>query len=1130
MFALYPSNKLEDLSYLLQQLIKVQPLSVLEAETILVESQGMQHWLNLQFAQNQQIAMNIKYPMPSRFIWDTARMLLGDKVPKQSPYRREVLAFRIDEILQSKIWLADERAQPVHQYWRLGNYQESLTRFQLGTALADLYEQYMLYRPDWLQAWQQGELCTEQADEVWQSELWRLLVKARAYHPVALQDEAIAHLREHKDKLPSRLIIFAVNTMPPKTLEFFQVIAEFIDIHMFHLNPCYTFWGDIKTDKTKARELKQQKLAQWVAKDSQPDNPLLANLGSQGKAFFNQLQQIESFEISAFEEAAEPEFVQDEGERSEQKTSLLHSLQTDILRLEDARTKNISAEVNFDESVYVVDAHSALREIQHLHEYLLDRFNQDAGLTPSDVIVMCPAIEDYAPYIDAVFRRPYDDFNPEDPRLPCSVSDRRLADAEPLINSFLELLMLPDSRFELSKILSFLRLPALQQKFALSEVDINKLEWWLTEAHVHWGIDKAHKQQLVGAENEIYTWLWGLKRLLMGSAWGSEPFVGRELAYMPHVEGQDTLLLGRLYQLVEALAGHREALLNKRSMIEWQSFLTQMCETFFAFQADEENAFLLIENAISSLAEEAKEADYNQPIPLEIIRFRLNRSFASVDSKSHFLSGQVTFCSMIPMRSIPFKIIAILGLNDGQFPRIQQQTGFDLMAKTASRSGDRSRRSDDRYLFLEALISARDTLYLSYQGRDVRNNSVREPSLVLKELLNYIDEGYLPEFSKNCIKRLPLQPFAIENYQKFALGYDPNWIKFSQPEAYIAAKAELQSLSDSGQKTGEAGKDNTQQPIKSLDVADLLRFFNDPLVYFYQYSLKLISYEDDLAEQDIEPFALNKLTEYQLKQSLLDSQLANDETAANKAVDYLKYSGCLPDSPIAGEHIEDAQTSVEHLLNILTRYQDGAHKHWQTEIAGITVDVSALTSTVKAPQAECDTETKETPSLPCLLFTRPGEKKAKDTLRLWLYHIAVNHIAPIKYETHGVYLTGKKRVPAEASILTNTHLQVNQTQLNDFIQYYLEGLKKPLLMPFDVVVKYFKQLNKPDEAGIKAPEKAVLWQKLIETHYQDTAIYAHLERDYQLNLEQDRQLAHKLYQTWLETSGDVDKAVKGAKK
>jgi exodeoxyribonuclease V gamma subunit len=128
-------------------------------------------------------------------------------------------------------------------------------------------------------------------------------------------------------------------------------------------------------------------------------------------------------------------------------------------------------------------------------------------------------------------------------------------------------------------------------------------------------------------------------------------------------------------------------------------------------------------------------------VEIEVVKSCLENLLEHVNFGHGFISSGVTFCAMLPMRSIPFKVVCLVGMNMDAFPRESKILGFDLMAKNP-RIGDRSRRNDDKYLFLEALISARNKLYISYVGQSIRDNTRISPSVLVSELIDYIKEGF----------------------------------------------------------------------------------------------------------------------------------------------------------------------------------------------------------------------------------------------------------------------------------------------------------------------------------------------------------------------------------------------------
>nr|WP_224745791.1 exodeoxyribonuclease V subunit gamma [Neiella litorisoli] len=984
---MYPSNRLEILSQLLQAVLKYRRSDVLAADVILVESQGMQHWLNMELAKQQGVAMNLEFPMPSRFIWDTARILLGDSVPRQSPFRREVMVWKLDQLLAAEATIAAPECAPLQSYWLEGNSaQGHLKRYQLAAKIADLFEQYLIYRSDWLEQWQQGAQ-GESADEQWQAYLWRALLADSPEHPASLQQRAIAEIENNFERyaarLPKQISLFAINAMAPQSLAFFQALAQHIDVHLFHLNPCVDFWGELQSDKAQAKALRQQQYQQWLS-DGQ-SNPLLANLGQQGKDLFNGLQQLGVQEIAAFNEA---DTVASDHTSGQPHHSLLASIQRDILNLTDARSQPATEPV-IDDSIVFHSCHSALREIQALHDQLLHLFNADPALQPSDVLVMCPRIEDYAPYVDAVFRKPWEHQEPgQVPRLPCSIADRTLLDSEPVINALLNLLQLPDSRFEVSQIIEYLRVPSLQRRFGLVDSELATIESWLEQACIHWGIDQQHQQQIAGASYDLgtYSWQWGLTRLLQGFASGQQTIVDG-IQWLPVVDGQQGVLLGRLMQILEQLQWLSAALQTPRSAEQWRQFIEQSLSQLFDDHDDDQYVIEHIHQVLGEFVVSCEQADYGCDIELSVMRHYLSHHFSQPDTGNHFMTGQVTFCSMVPMRSIPFKVIAILGLNDGVFPRQSNPLSFDLMARHGRRQGDRSRRGDDRYLFLEALISARQHLILSYQGRDSKDNNERQPSLVLAELMDYLAQGYGWCFSgpQSHVKQQPLHPFSARLYQAQAnddSSFEAGWMRLAQPVPAPQRQVAIAADVDTNQAAIPPEKD----PVSA---SELIQCLVHPLRQFGRQRLQLYLDIEQQPLTDAEPFASDTLMRFDATQRLVQAQLSGESAATVKQA--LLASGQLPKTPMIDAEIEQWSERASNLADAIEQIGVAPAQQYAVSLGACEISADL--------QWQADQQG--------IVCYHPGSDSANQLVKLWIHHLIATLQAERPLSSVGLYLDSK---------------------------------------------------------------------------------------------------------------------------
>ncbi|MFD1622768.1 exodeoxyribonuclease V subunit gamma [Thalassotalea marina] len=1039
MIYLYPANKMETLVELASKIQTISPLPIFAKEVMVVQNAGMQHWLSMSLANCQGISFNFSYKLPAQFLWNLVHELTPEQVvAEQDPFSREALSWRIFALLGTDEAKEDQVFTEVTQYWLKDGTEDPLKRYQLSCELADLFEQYLVFRPDWINAWHDQQAVSEKmmsesfvAQEPWQRKLWQMLTREQAYNPESLVKRAIEHLADNSEVLPKRISFFGINAMAPMWLEFIEALSEHTQVHFFHLNPCFSYWGDLITEKQAMRSISAwtDNLAQM---NESVGNPLLANLGQQGREFLSMVQGHATMNIEAFSTV---------DDRCDTELSVLGMIQQDILQLIDKRSQPIDKQ---DDSIVLTSSHSALREVQGLHDWLLHQFNKDKTLTPKDILVMCPHIEEYAPYVNAVFTRGWQNIADDVPPLPCSIADRVLIDADPIIASFAELLTLPDSRFQVSQIISWLRIASIQEKHQLCDEDLNKIVYWLDKVHIHWGRDQAHKAEILGLEqaSNTFTWQYGIERLIQGIAYSDEEVIFDDVLLCPNVESSDTLLLGKLLEVLERLQLFSQALTSPRTPTEWHLYLKSMVSSFYD---DKYDSVDLIDKALEDLLTYCHDGEFDQPIELAIVREFLTNHFSQPDPGRQFMVGQVTFCSMVPMRSIPFKIIAVLGLNDGEFPRVRQPYSFDLMSQSAGRLGDRSRRGDDRYLFLEAIISARQALYLSYQGKNIKNNKDKQASIVLTELMEYLASGYGWQcFNGKTanIRQLAMQPYSLANYQGKYASFDKNWLRIS-PQIQNETASEKGTIGFS-----EILPEQVGDKI-SLTVEQLVRFFNHPAKHFANKQLSLFLDTSAIELSDEEPFAADHLSKYLLKQVSLNDLVMNKQSGDVSSrlaywQHYARLTGHFPelpsteaeldklltDSHILFDHIEQQSTNdlieIEHTIQLKITLDSGAT---------IEVEVSA-----KGVQRDDQ-----------LIVYRSSTPKASDVLSMYLSLLILKDRHDLNGAT-GFYFNSK----AQQNVVAKCQ-HTDSTTLNNIVKWYLKGQSQPLLINANLAYEKFSK-------------------------------------------------------------------------
>ncbi|MGS0727146.1 exodeoxyribonuclease V subunit gamma, partial [Shewanella sp. 0m-11] len=402
-----------------------------------------------------------------------------------------------------------------------------------------------------------------------------------------------------------------------------------------------------------------------------------------------------------------------------------------------------------------------------LHDHLLEMLSRplsdgQSPLAAKDIVIMMPDVAAYAPYIDAVFGAKQGSHF-----IPYAIADRGAAQESPLISSFLHLLKINQSRFGLTDILSILEVPAVLRRFELDDDGLAVIKRWLDQAGVRWGRDETSRTEYQLPAFEQNSWAFGIKRLILGYSFSDDSPLYQHSLSVNGVEGQTAQALGKLLDFIEALDDVHQALAQVCSLSERMAQLEAILENFYEVDDDEMVQQQEIRDAIVKLNEELTEAGHTTPLTIEVLQNWFNSRLSESRVGQRYLAGSVNFCTLMPMRSIPFKLVCLLGMNDGVYPRVQHPVGFDLVAQMGPRKGDRSRRLDDRYLFLEAILSAREQLYISYIGNSERDDSERIPSMLVSELIEYCQLVYLPKSLKNeQTSAEQVSPALIDNIEK----------------------------------------------------------------------------------------------------------------------------------------------------------------------------------------------------------------------------------------------------------------------------------------------------------------------------------------------------------------------------
>ncbi|MDR3628730.1 MAG: exodeoxyribonuclease V subunit gamma [Desulfocapsaceae bacterium] len=835
MFYLHISNRTENLLSHLAEVIRAggRP-HPFDREVFLIQSQGIERMISQAMAAAFRSWCNFEYLLPLAFLTDIAGRLGVQSMPDS--FDRGILVWRIEALLHD---LPDEVYGPLRGYMQ--GQGPGLKRFQLACRLADVFDQYQIWRPDMLAGWDAGRPSTTHPSELWQMALWQRLARGAegTPHRGFMLRQVIAGLSREGDfagLLPGRISVFGLHIMPPLFLDYLRALAGHCDVHLYLLSPCRHYWGDIenrrKQLKTRLSLLEKGLAAEAAASVENRDrHPLLASLGWQGRDFQEMLLNSVDFELEfkSFEDPAAAGSV----------PTLLHRLQSDLLR--DVVDRD-SPPVD-DGSLVLACCHSRLREVQVLKDHILEKLHREPSLELRQIIVMAPDIQDYAPLIPAVF----DDIQH-------SIADRSLRGQNGTVGAFISFLSLFDGRFSWVEVLDLLKNEAVFPHFDLSVADLETLQHWVTDAGIRWGLSGGQRREMGLPDFSENSWSAGLERLLMGYAIDSDGFVDGILPYTA-IEGAEARALGGLCRFIGILDQARGDFRHGRSLSQWSALLLDLAGLLFGTGEDED--LLELRQMLLAL-DEAYGRFHGDAVDIQVVRAWIEQTAREKKASSGFLRGSLTFCSMLPMRSIPFRLVCLLGLNDGEFPRNDLYATFNLMAPPRSRPGDRSFRLDDRYQFLEAVLAARDSFYVSFVGRSIRSNEAIPPSVVVTELLDFLKDAYGIE---NPVVEHPLHPFS----RRYFSGEQERLFSYSRHYCETAARFQHPSPSAGSWWSGELAPVSQQ-----ISVRDLLAFFAHPQRWFVRNCLGIrLEHDQDLPE-DREPFAVMGLTAYQAEQRMVD--------------------------------------------------------------------------------------------------------------------------------------------------------------------------------------------------------------------------------------------------------------------
>jgi exodeoxyribonuclease V gamma subunit len=887
-------------------------------EVVAVPTRGMERWLTQRMSERLGVAgdradgvcANVDFPSPRRLAGDAVATASGIEADAD-PWLPERSVWALLEVVEGCLgepWLA---ALAAH----LGGAGADVDavrrarRFSVVRHLAELFDRYALHRPEMVRAWAGGDDAGVPADGAWQAELWRRLrARIGVPDPAERVQGACARLQDEPGivDLPARLSLFGLTRLPAGHLGVLRALATHRDVHLFVLHPSPALWERIANDQPVVTRRRDDPTA------ALPANRLLASWGQDSR----ELQLV----------LGASEYADHHHDVAHPMGSLLARLQADVRADAWPAGAPLPGELDTrpplepgDRSVQVHACHGRARQVEVLRDAILHLLDEDPALEPRDVIVMCPDIETFAPLIQATFGagsvlEDDDELEPlapelRRPDLRVRLADRSLRQTNPVLGVVARLLDLVDERLTASQVLDLVDQEAVRRRFGLDDDELGCIEDWVAASGIRWGLDAAHRAPFKLDSLPAGTWRAGVDRLLLGvTMTEDEQRLFEGVLPLDDVDSGAIGVAGRLAELVDRLQLSIDALRAPKPIAAWADALATAADALTATTERDAWQRAELDRILGGVVGEAEDASATSLAAAEV-RALLADRLKGRPTRANFRTGHLTICTLMPMRSVPHRVVCLLGMDDGVFPRKSPRDGDDLMLADP-RVGDRDARTEDRQLLLDALLAATDRLIVTYTGNDERTNLVRPPAVPIGELLDVVDRTVRTEDGAPARERVevrhPLQTFDPRNFTAGELVPARAWsfdaVTLEGAEALMTERRAAPPF---------LAEPLPPAPRSLIELDDLVRFAAHPTRAFLRQRLDISvgDYVDEVA--DALPVELDALERWGVGQRLLDGVLAGASMDACVAAEVAR--GLLPPGRLAQPLIARVRPVVEHI-------------------------------------------------------------------------------------------------------------------------------------------------------------------------------------------------------------------------
>jgi exodeoxyribonuclease V gamma subunit len=1040
----------------LADLLATVPADPFTPDVVAVPSRGVERWIAQSLSSSLGVAAggadgvcaNVAFPSPGRLVRD-ALAAACDVDPDEDPWSERRLVWSVLEVVDSC----------AHEDWcrTLGRHLGLLDggvdegrRMAVAQKLASLYSSYAAERPSMLRDWlagrdSDGYAGTLAADLLWQAELWRRLrSRIGSEGPAERLEPGSRRLREDPGvvELPERFSVFGPTRLTTEQLVVLDALAAQREVHLWLPHPSGGLWRHVEGAPRQGETVGRRRDDPTA---ETPHHPLTRSLARDAREM--QLRLDAHAGPDADEHLATPRV----------PATLLGALQRDLHA--DRAPAGMHEMADGDTSIQVHACHGRHRQVEVLREVLLGLLADDPTLELRDVIVMCPDVEAYAPLVSAAFGvEAVDEEAAEDEvephpghQLTFRLADRSLRQTNPVLGVVARLLDLADSRVTASEVLDLVAMRPVRRRFRIDDDALERVGDWVRTAGVRWGLDAESRAAYGLAGVSQNTWRHGLDRILLGVAMDEEGLrsVGDALP-LDDVDSTEVDLAGRVAELLDRLVAAIDVLTREQPLDGWVAALSDAVDAFT--DVTPRDAWQ-VSQAKATLAAAAAGAEGAAPTVLKLsdVRALLGDRLAGRPTRANFRTGHLTVCTMVPMRSVPHRVVCLLGLDDGVFPRSTRIDGDDILARDP-RVGERDQRSEDRQLFLDAILAAQERLVVLYTGADERTGAERPPAVPLGELLDVLDRTATTAdgapVHDHVLVRHPLQPFDARN---FADGI----LRRGGPFSFDLASFDGSLALRDGQAEQPPFLDG---PLPAPEVAgavsleSLTRFLEHPVRGFLRERLDVRTADERDEPSDAVPVAPDSLELWQVGNRMLRAGLARLSREDAERVERLR--GELPPGRLGAAVLEPITEGVTELLRKSMHLRAA-----EAETLDVSLDLPSgvrLEGTVPGVHGGR------------LVRIEYSRLSAKHRIRAWTQLLAVSAQLPDRDWMACTVGRGDKKVPVLGSFIRPVAGEEALEQLDRLVSVYRLGLTRPLPVPPKTACAYAEKRSagsNPDNAA-----------------------------------------------------------------